>query len=155
MTGIVAAGVGIGELVGPPIVSRLIASHNWRTAYTVFGSTVLGGAILAAQILRNPMEAVVDTTIDRWFTEPFRRSGGPSRSARDFSPWTRKRGRKAGGRWRTSHTAPRLSSIQVPTLCLAGENDVSATPPAVQAIAQAIPGARVCGDPRRAAHAVH
>ena len=39
-------------------------------------------------------------------------------------------------------TAPRLKTIKVPTLCLAGEVDKSTAPPVVQAIADAIPGAR-------------
>ena len=39
-------------------------------------------------------------------------------------------------------TAPRLASIDVPTLCLAGELDVSSPPPVVEAIAQRYPGAR-------------
>jgi 3-oxoadipate enol-lactonase len=39
-------------------------------------------------------------------------------------------------------TLPRLPSIRAPTLCIAGEVDKSSPPPIVQAVADAIRGAR-------------
>ena len=35
MTGIVTSGVGIGNLVGPPVIVRLIVSHNWSPSYVM------------------------------------------------------------------------------------------------------------------------
>ena len=39
-------------------------------------------------------------------------------------------------------TAPKLKSLQMPVLCLAGGDDRSTPPPVVKAMADAIPGAR-------------
>ena len=52
MTGIVAAGVGVGALVGPPTANWLIANYNWRISYMVLGAIVLVGVFVAAQFLR-------------------------------------------------------------------------------------------------------
>jgi MFS family permease len=52
MTGIVAAGVGVGTLIGPPVVNWLIGGYNWRVAYLILGSIVLVGVAVAAQFLR-------------------------------------------------------------------------------------------------------
>jgi MFS family permease len=50
--GIVAAGVGIGALIGPPIASALIRAYDWRVSYRVLGAIVLVGGVIAAQWLR-------------------------------------------------------------------------------------------------------
>jgi MFS family permease len=52
MTGIVIAGTSIGQLVGPPVTSRLIAAYDWRLSYIILGSVVLIFMVLAAQFLR-------------------------------------------------------------------------------------------------------
>lgn len=52
VTGIVAAGVGIGALIGPPIASALIRAYDWRVSYGVLGAIVLVGGVVAAQWLR-------------------------------------------------------------------------------------------------------
>jgi len=52
MTGIVASGVGIGALVGPPFANWLIANYDWRHSYMVLGAIVLVGVMVAAQFLR-------------------------------------------------------------------------------------------------------
>jgi MFS family permease len=52
MTGIVASGVGVGALLGPPIANWLIANYNWRVSYLVLGGIVLVGVLIAAQFLR-------------------------------------------------------------------------------------------------------
>jgi pimeloyl-ACP methyl ester carboxylesterase len=39
-------------------------------------------------------------------------------------------------------TAPHLHTIRVPTLCIAGELDISSPPEMVAAIARAVPGAQ-------------
>lgn len=52
MTGIVISGLTIGQLIAPPVVSRLIAAHDWRLSYTIVGGVVLILIILAAQFLR-------------------------------------------------------------------------------------------------------
>ena len=52
MTGIVSAGTGIGALIGPPVVSRLIPGYGWRVSYVILGSIVLAVIILCAQLMR-------------------------------------------------------------------------------------------------------
>jgi len=52
MTGIVLTGIGIGRLVGPPVVNWLIATYDWRLAYIILGSVILVVVISAAQFLK-------------------------------------------------------------------------------------------------------
>ncbi len=52
MTGIVVAGSGIGGLIEPPLVSRLISAYGWRTTYIILGIVIMLVVILAAQFLR-------------------------------------------------------------------------------------------------------
>jgi MFS family permease len=57
MTGIVAAGIGIGAFVGPPISTRLIGAYGWRVSFLILGITVLALVVLSAQLLkRDPAE---------------------------------------------------------------------------------------------------
>lgn len=91
---------------------------------------------------REGMGAVIDATMQRWFTPAFREAGGdaPARAhlmSSDVRGW-------AQG-WRaiaTIDTLPHLPSLRVPALCIAGELDVSSTPQDVKRIADAIPGAQ-------------
>lgn len=53
MTGIVVAGTGIGALIGPPVVSRLISGYGWRVSYLILGSSVLVVVVLCAQFIRH------------------------------------------------------------------------------------------------------
>ncbi len=52
MTGIVAAGSGIGALIGPPVASRLIPIYGWRTSYVILGSITLLTVVLSAQFIK-------------------------------------------------------------------------------------------------------
>jgi MFS family permease len=52
MTGIVAAGGGIGGLITPPIINWLIAIFGWRNSYIIMGTLILVILISAAQFLR-------------------------------------------------------------------------------------------------------
>ncbi len=52
MTGIVIAGAGIGQLIGPPVISRLIATYDWRLSYVILGGALLVFMVLASQFLR-------------------------------------------------------------------------------------------------------
>lgn len=53
MTGIVAAGVGIGAFAGPPVASRLISLYGWRVSYLIFGSVLLFVIVFCAQFLKH------------------------------------------------------------------------------------------------------
>ncbi|HEY7231330.1 MAG TPA: alpha/beta fold hydrolase [Pseudolabrys sp.] len=91
---------------------------------------------------RNGMADVLEATLDRWFTASFR-AAGKDRSARERLLSDNPEGWAAA--WYAMgnvDTLPRLSTITVPTLCIAGERDKSSPPSIVQRIADAIPGAR-------------
>ncbi len=96
---------------------------------------------LAAE--RDGMAAILEPTIARWFTEGFRADPAVARVrarllANDVAGWS------AGWHAIADLAAtPQLGALRVPTLVLAGEQDV-ATPPAMAeaTVARAIPGAR-------------
>jgi MFS family permease len=52
MTGIVVAGVGIGGLVAPLVISRLILTYGWRFSYAMQGIIILIVIILGAQFFK-------------------------------------------------------------------------------------------------------
>jgi 3-oxoadipate enol-lactonase len=123
----------------PADVSALVISACPSTLSQEGRAAVAGRG---AQAERHGMAAVVDSTMERWFTDSFRQRGGdaPARTrllSDDVEGWAQA--------WRAMariHTAPHLASIRVPTLCLAGEVDLSSPPQVVEAIAKGIPGAR-------------
>jgi 3-oxoadipate enol-lactonase len=87
------------------------------------------------------MAAVVQPTIERWFTRGFLDSAPVARCrqhllAHDVGAWA--------NTWRAIaelDTLPRLGEIRVPTLVMTGDADVSTPVAAAQLIANAIPGA--------------
>lgn len=52
MTGIVAAGSGLGTLIGPPVASRLVPIYGWRISYAILGGITLLIVVLSAQLIR-------------------------------------------------------------------------------------------------------
>ena len=52
MSGIVVAGVGVGQLVGPLVISHLIMTYDWRLSYIILGSIILVVMVFAAQFMR-------------------------------------------------------------------------------------------------------
>jgi len=52
MTGIVAAGSGVGALIGPPWASRFISIYGWRVSYAILGGIVLSVVVLSAQFIK-------------------------------------------------------------------------------------------------------
>ncbi|MFC2031940.1 MFS transporter [Chloroflexota bacterium] len=57
MAGIVGSGIGLGNVIAPPVVSRLIIAYGWRTSYVVVGVTAFILIMIAAQFLkRDPGE---------------------------------------------------------------------------------------------------
>jgi 3-oxoadipate enol-lactonase len=91
---------------------------------------------------RRGMADVLDATLERWFTPAFRAGGGAEASrarllADDIDGWA-----WAWHAMAAVDTLPRLAAVCAPTLCLAGECDVSAPPDAMKEMTAAIPGAR-------------
>jgi 3-oxoadipate enol-lactonase len=96
----------------------------------------------ATDAKRDGMGKLVDTTMHRWFTERFIAKGGDAAVRErlrtdDVRAWS-----DAFVAMANVDTAAKLKDIKVPVLCLAGEVDKSTPPPAVKAMADAIPGAR-------------
>ncbi|MFC1846145.1 MFS transporter [Chloroflexota bacterium] len=61
MIGIVAAGGGIGALVGPPVANQLILAFDWRLAYIIIGITYLLVSLVASQFLKRDPAAIGKT----------------------------------------------------------------------------------------------
>jgi 3-oxoadipate enol-lactonase len=95
----------------------------------------------AAEAERGGMRAVLEATLDRWFTEDFRKRGGDS-AARERLLSDDPRGWAESWRAISGLDAlPHLHKLRVPALCIAGEVDKPSPPAVVKAIADAIPGA--------------
>jgi MFS family permease len=55
MTGITISGLTVGQIIGPPVVSRLIDTYQWRDSYIIIGIFSMVVLMLAAQLMRrNP-----------------------------------------------------------------------------------------------------
>ena len=52
MSGIVASGVGIGILVVPPLISRLVPAYGWRNSYIILGISSWLFIVTAAMFMR-------------------------------------------------------------------------------------------------------
>lgn len=120
----------------PADVTALVLAACPSTLPESSRAAIAGRGILA---LQGGMQAVVDATLERWFTPTFRAAGHDAASRRrlltdDVAAWA-----SAWNAIAAIHLAPRLAAIQVPTLCLAGEFDASTPPAVVEAIAREIP----------------
>lgn len=91
---------------------------------------------------KHGMRSVLEATLERWFTPAFRAAGGAEASrarllSDDVEAWA-----QAWHAMAAVDTLPRLGALRVPSLCLAGELDVSSPPAVMREMAAAIPGAR-------------
>jgi 3-oxoadipate enol-lactonase len=89
------------------------------------------------------MAALVDSTIERWFTEPFRKKNPPElQGIRDLIERTPVAGYVGCGRAIMGlSTTAKLKSIRMPVLALAGEQDLAA--PGTRTIGENVPGAKL------------
>ena len=53
MSGIIVAGLGIGSLIGPPVISRLITAYDLSLSYIIRGIAILLFIVLATRFLRS------------------------------------------------------------------------------------------------------
>jgi MFS family permease len=53
MSGIGITGIGVGQIICPPVVSRLIATYDWRLSYIIMGSFILIVIVIASQFLKS------------------------------------------------------------------------------------------------------
>jgi MFS family permease len=52
MTGITISGLTVGQIIGPPVISRLIDSYGWRDTYVILAVTVFIVVVLAGILLK-------------------------------------------------------------------------------------------------------
>ena len=52
MMGIIASGIGVGQLIFPPAVNWLISAYGWRTSFLVIGGTTIVIIMAVAQFLK-------------------------------------------------------------------------------------------------------
>jgi MFS family permease len=81
MTGIVAAGTGIGALMGPPMASRLIPIYGWRMSYAILGGITLLAVVLSAQLIKKDPRQVGQVP----YGENQKEEGGANLRAGGFS----------------------------------------------------------------------
>ena len=94
------------------------------------------------------MAALVDSTLERWFTAPFRSSAAARRIA-ELIVATPVAGYVGCGRAIMKlNTTARLKDIRLPVLAITGEQDGAA--PGTRAIAEMVPGAKFVGIPQAA-----
>ena len=58
MTGVVVAGIGIGGLIEPPVISRLIKAYGWRPSLVIMGCSVFVVIVIIAQFLKRDPKQV-------------------------------------------------------------------------------------------------
>ncbi len=63
MTGIIAAGIGIGAMLAPPAATRLISVFGWRISYMIIGCVILVVVILAAQLMKRDPSMIGQTAL--------------------------------------------------------------------------------------------
>ena len=98
-----------------------------------------------AQASQEGMQAMVEGTLGRWFTEPYRLEARDEMARiGNLIAATPLAGYAACGRMiATMDTAARLPAITTPTLVLVGDEDAGTPPAMAEAIAAAIPGSRL------------
>jgi 3-oxoadipate enol-lactonase len=141
-------GLSLGGMVGqwlginaPARVDRLTLCN---TAAFMGGDPAVWAQRIAA-VEAGGMAAVVPGVVDRWLTKPFQeRQPAATAEVRDMLLAADPRGYAAtAAAVRDMDLRAGLSRITAPTLVVAGRHDVATPPEAAQAIADAIPGARL------------
>jgi MFS family permease len=58
MMGIIASGIGVGQLIFPPLVNRLISAYGWRFSFVIMGIIGIGIITVSAQFLKRDPKQV-------------------------------------------------------------------------------------------------
>lgn len=94
----------------------------------------------AATVRADGMGAIVDAILPRWFTPAFPDTGAYREMMLSIDPEGYARCCEALSRW---DVRDELGAVRTPTLAVAGADDPTTPPDALELIAQAIPGARL------------
>jgi len=81
MTGVTVSGLTVGQIIGPPVISRLIERYDWRDTYTMLAVAVSVIVVLAALLLKRKPEGVEEPVSARQEKRPFR----DNTPARDYT----------------------------------------------------------------------
>lgn len=142
----VLAGVSVGGLIAQGFALR----HPARLAGLILcdtapkvGDAAMWNARIAA-VRENGLAAIADGVTARWFTDTFRRHRAP-----DLAGWRTMLERMPAAGYigtcaslRDADLRDRIGAITVPTLAVAGAEDLSTPPDLVRDMASRIPGAR-------------
>jgi MFS family permease len=60
MTGITISGLTVGQIIGPPVISRLIDKYDWRDTYVMLAITVFVIVVLSALLLKRKPEGIIE-----------------------------------------------------------------------------------------------
>ena len=52
MIGVAVSGIGVGQLIYPPVANWLISAYDWRMSFLLMGGTTMGIIMISAQFLR-------------------------------------------------------------------------------------------------------
>jgi len=58
--GIVASGVGVGQMILPPLMKYMIATYGWRISFLIMGAIILIVGIPASLLLKHPDNGIDD-----------------------------------------------------------------------------------------------
>ena len=140
----------VGLSVGGMIAQIVAAEHPERVAALVLcdtAATIGDPATWNARIKAvesSGLDAIADGVMDRWFA-PAYRSGAPAAMRGWRAMLTRQPSRgyaAACAAIRDADLRAQAANIRAPTLCLAGDQDLSTPPDLVRGTADLIPGAR-------------
>lgn len=137
-------GVSMGGAIAQEVAAQAPARLASLTLVACRGKGGPHGEARAAAAEEHGLDAQVGTTLSRWMSASVLAENGPwvrylrrAVTAWDVEAWAQA--------WRglgATNTIGRLAGLPVPTLCLAGADDVSTPPLIMQGIADVIPGAR-------------
>ncbi len=147
-------GLSIGGMIGQGFAlehgSRLLSMILCDTQpSTPAGSTASWDERKAAVRAANGLSTVADGSMDRWFTPAFKTvNPGRYNQIRDIIVGTTAQGFiGCASAIQNFNYEDRLSTIQIPTLVICGDDDAGTPPERNQFIAARIPGARYVGIP--------
>ena len=142
----------VGLSIGGMTAQALVLSHADRVAATVMANTSAHSSddfraafdARVAAVTEGGMEAVVESTIERWFSESYRASGAPwLEDVRQMIRTTSVAGYTGCARAiQTLANLDRLAALDHPVLLIVGSQDLATPPAGMRAMQERIGGSR-------------
>lgn len=144
---VILCGVSVGGMVAQSVAVRrpdLLRSAILSNTAARIGTEARWSERISA-VEHGGIESIADTILENWFAPAYRSINpdlwGIHRAMLCRTPATGYTATCAA--IRDTDLTPEVGTISVPTLCIAGTEDRSVTPDQVEALAKAIPGARL------------